>query len=286
MKRSAIAAAAMTAVLSVASVSRASQILTQWLFDGASTPTTGSGSASYVGQAFASPFANSGGGAPDDPAYPGAANIYIQWNGAQPTDVNGADSVRFAESTVGVGNITFSWDQQVGYRASRYFQVQVTTDGTTWTPVSGGVGSVGSLGAGTASASVSSSGLVTIVDTNPANNAGGQTGITAAQSSADFNVGLSYTLPAGAWENNPNFAIEITSIYNPYETNTTAADYGYVSSYNGDNSTDATLGFIRSSGSGGGDRLDVVTISVPEPSSVAGLAAVVVATASRRRRSN
>ncbi len=205
MKRFILSALAVAGLAGLSGQAFGQEIQTQWAFDGSNVATTGSGTVSYVGAAFSSPFANSGGGAPNDPAYPTTSNIYIQWNGAFPTDANGADSIRFSASTGNNQGITFSWDQEPGYRASRYYQLQVTTDGVNWNPVSGGVGgNATSLGAGTASATVSNSGLITIIDNDPANNAGGQTGITAAQSTADFNDGLSYTLPAGPWENNPN----------------------------------------------------------------------------------
>lgn len=271
-------------------------VFTQWNFNvsPASSANIGTGTISTIGQASNSPFVNSGGGASNDPAYPTTANIWLGWNGSQPTDANGANSIRFSSSTVGKTGLMLSWDQQIGYRASRYFQLQVTTNGgATWSPVAGGTGSgslaPANLGQGTASATVDNSGLITIVtkDNANANLSGGQTGITAAQSTANFNIGLSYTLPAGPWENNPLFGIEITAIHNPFQSSSTAPDYGYVSSFNGTNSTDTTLGYIRSAGSGGGDRFDMVTLSnVPEPTSLAAISAIGVAALRRNRRGN
>lgn len=285
----------------MASLSQASIILAQWNFNsgaaltagGTLQPDIGTGAASYNGQGLASPFANTGGGASNDPSAPASSNIYRQWNGSQPTDANGINSLQFVTSTVGQGGIIFTFDMQIGYRASRYYQLQVTSDGTTYTNVSGGTGiSPSTLGQGTSSVTVSDTGLITLVTKSQANanKSGGEssggppaTGPTAAQSTANWNLNLGYAFGPGAWDNSANFGVRIVEIFNPFQSVTTANDYGYVSSFQGTNSTDATLGYIRTSSSGGGKRIDVVAISVPEPSSLLGLGVLAIGAGRRRR---
>jgi hypothetical protein len=307
MKRSVICAIAAVAV-SVASLGPAygqqtipagNSIITQWGFNNGNTNgvSVGTGSltaSSALGVAYQLPLFNANpnlGAANDNNISSQVNNGYLNVNGEFPTDASG-EGVGFLTSTqnpvqpaYGYQDLTVTWDQEIGSRASEYWQVVYTTNGgTTWQPVpSTGTGSTATtLGAYT-SATVSNSGLVTI---------SAPTGINSTTETSNgasiWMYPLSYSFPVGgAWENDAGFGVVIEAIYNPYETDSSATDYGYVAADNGINSSDATNGFVRSAGSGGGDRYDQLTVSgvaVPEPTSLCLLAIGSIATLARRKR--
>lgn len=206
---------------------------------------------------------------------------------------NTSTGITFLSPTTGYAgqNIKLSWSQAVGFRASRYYQLLVSTSGTAgpFSVPSGGTGSsisqfVTGLNSGTstisgtATVSVSSSGLIDFrtIEGNWLNFATGTAG-TPANFAAGFVDNISYTLPTGqGYENNANFAFAISTAWEPngiYTSGTT----GLLSSYAGTNSTDLTSGYVTAPGSGGSTRLDLVTVTaVPEPSTycmaIAGIA--------------
>ncbi|MEI6505404.1 MAG: PEP-CTERM sorting domain-containing protein [Planctomycetota bacterium] len=90
---------------------------------------------------------------------------------------------------------------------------------------------------------------------------------------AGFVDNISITLPTGqGFENNANFAFAIVGAFDP-SLSAVSGTTGYVSSFAGTDSTDASVGYNRSLAVGGSLRLDLVTVSgivpVPEPSTMA-----------------
>lgn len=266
------------------------QVVTQWGFNlvGSSVSALASGAGTYnnhaaggvggttvVGSGLAlqlsGNFPANAFGALNDNTAPSTNNGYASMNSAQPADVSG-QGVEWNVSTLANTNIAFALDILPGSRTSKYWQVYYTSDGTTWQPApSGGTGGSVSSTNGTA-ITMSSSGLATITSI-PAGIVSSGSGVANPLNQVGNWVnGLSYEFPiGGAWENNPNFGVGLFQIHNPFQTNTAAADYGFVSALAGTNSTDATTGYIRGSASGGTQRLDLITVSgaVPEPASLA-----------------
>lgn len=231
-------------------------------------------------------------------------------NSPQLTNANNTTGIWFSAPTTGMQpgeQVKLSWSQTVGYRSSRYWQVLVsTTGGTTGFSVpSGATGSsisqfvsgynTGSSSiSGTATVSVNSTGLIDFRTIG-----GGTTGnflnpsVTAtgtfftAPLAAGFVDNVSITLPAGqGYENNANFAFAIVGAFDPAYGGVSGTN-GYVSSFAGTDSTDLTMGYNRSGGSGGSMRLDLVTVSaVPEPTTFAllGASALIGGSIAWRRR--
>lgn len=192
----------------------------------------------------------------------------------------------------------------MGFRSSRYWQLLVSTSGTSgpFLVPTGGTGSsksqfVDGLTSGTAAISgtatvnVSSSGVVDFrtIDGNWLAQAVTTTGTLTAPLAAGFVDGISYTLPTGqGYENNANFAFALVGLWDP-SLSATSGTTGLVSSFAGTDSTNLTSGYNRNQGSGGSMRLDLMTVSavpVPEPATWAllGGAAVVGGSVARRRR--
>jgi hypothetical protein len=104
---------------------------------------------------------------------------------------------------------------------------------------------------------------------------------------AGFVDNISITLPAGqGFENNANFAFAIVGAFDPSYGGSSGTN-GYVSSFAGTDSTDASMGYNRATASGGSMRLDLVTVSaVPEPTTFAllGTSALIGGSIAWRRR--
>jgi hypothetical protein len=204
---------------------------------------------------------------------------------------NNSVGMSFKVSTVGMASgeaVRVSWSQTVGWRSSRYWQLLATTDGTTWNVVPTGTGSSfsgtvnGFSGtaapftpiSGTASVTVSNSGLIDFQTIN-LNSLSPSSTTTAPLDPYDvgFVNNISFTFPTGlGFENNANFGFAIVGSFDPSYVGTDGA-VGLVGSFSGLNSSDITVGYNRSVGSGGSMRLDMVAVTaVPEPSTYALLA--------------
>jgi hypothetical protein len=174
---------------------------------------------------------------------------------------SGTAGVEFAVSTVGFTNITFSFDARQSARASRHFQMLVSTDGTTFAPPSGGVGSPGTPGAGNTGTAFDATGLYS-------NDPG--------DLSQTFVQDITYMFPLGdAVENNPNFKVRLVSVFAPSTSTYVGADSGFAADY-------STLGTLR---------LDMVSVmgvaaAIPEPGAFlfGGLVSSVVAIWRLRQR--
>lgn len=186
---------------------------------------------------------------------------------------SGDASLGVFASTAVYSGLTVSWHQSVSYLGSRYYQLEVTTDGTTFAPVSGGIGSsalnLGINGQTSTSATIDASGLITHI---------ADIGTVPSTSNGDgFVYELSYEFTSGAWDNNPNFGFQISAIHDPSGSD-------YVSSGTGELFGAASgNGYTRTS-----LYYDSIQISaaVPEPSMLAsfiGLAALGMVIRRRRR---
>ena len=302
----------------------AQTVLNQWNFNGTTTATfrtpssgavlsgtiAGFGTSSSASAPLASQLVN---GAASDPgtvitnvtAPVGTWTYNRSANAPSPilTASNTSTGITFLSPTTGYSgqNIKLSWSQTAGFRASRYYQLLVSTSGTAgpFSVPSGGTGSsisqfVTGLNSGTstisgtATVSVDESGLIDFrtINGNWVSQSTGTAG-TPANYAAGFVDNISYTLPTGqGYENNPNFAFAISTAWDPVDQPTSGTT-GLLSSYAGTDSTNLTSGYVTSAGSGGSMRLDLVTVTaVPEPSTCAmlGTAALVGGSAVWRRR--
>ncbi len=221
-----------------------------------SSASSGTGTFSLVGTGVTATYAA---GSPRDTASPNqAANV----TGIASTAPSGSAGAQVSTSTIGsTAPIQIQFDFRQSGTASRYFQLQASSDGSTFTNVSGGTAAFGSTGTGTqnTNTSFSSTGLYS-------NNSGSGT--------QQFVQQLTYTFAAGStYENNPNFAFRFVAVYDP----TTGT------SYTGSNGAFASTGT---------NRFDLVTVGtglpvpVPEPATVlaAGSAALAGVGALRRCR--
>ena len=215
------------------------QVITQWNFnDSTTSPSTGTGMLTLLG-GVTSTF---GTGSPDDSATPNEALQTTTYPAA--STGSGTAGVEFAVSTVGMnGTIQISLDLRQSGTASRYLQLQVSTNGTTFAAPSTGTGAVnGPINSPNSMTSFSNTGLYS-------NNSG-----TGSQT---FVENILYTIPANSvYANDANFAFEFVSVFDP----TNGTSYTASSS----SSTYATTGNIR---------FDEVTVAVPEPSTWTMLAA-------------
>lgn len=227
------------------------------------------------------------------------------------SSANNSTGVWFSAPTTGMQpgeQVKLSWSQTVGYRSSRYWQVLVSaTGGTTGFSVpSGATGSSISQfvsGYNTGSSSISGTAAVTVNSTGQVDFrtiGGGTTGnflspavtttgtFWTAPLAAGFVDNISITLPTGqGFENNANFAFAIVGAFDP-SLSAVSGTTGYVSSFAGTDSLDASMGYNRSLGSGGSMRLDLMTVSaVPEPTTWAmlGTSALIGGSLAWRRRS-
>jgi hypothetical protein len=227
------------------------QTITQWNFNNSTTtPSTGTGILSLVG-GVTSTFNT---GSPEDTGSPNEALQTTAYPAS--TAGSGTAGVEYAVSTVGfAGSIQISLDFRQSGTASRFFQLELSTDGSTFSAPTTGIGAFGTVNSPNTATSFSNGGLYS-------DNAG-----TGSQT---FVEGISYTLPAGSpYANNANFAFEFVSVFDPSNgTSYTAA---------GPTSTYATTG---------NTRFDEVTVGqVPEPSAaVAALAGIFGLAICTRRR--
>lgn len=238
-------------------------------------------------------------GAAGDPGTVISGTTYNRSLGVLPPAATGttaiAGGITFVAPTTGYPNqIQLSWSQTVGFRSSRYWQILLSTSGTAgpfFVP-SGGTGSVISQVvngynsgtnaiSGTATVSVSSSGLIDFrtIDGNWLTQQVTTTGTLAAPLRAGWVDNITYTLPTDQWYgNNPNFAFAISALWDPGLPLATTGSTGLVSSFSGLTLSDTTSGYQRNANAGGDARIDLMTVSaVPEPSTFAmlGTAAMV-----------
>ena len=192
-------------------------------------------------------------------------------NTAGPDEVSGNRKIKWFTSTTGYRAPEITWDVLGGYRTSRYYQLSATTDGTNFSPVPTGVGSnvAGAFG----SASVSADGLITVTTVD---------GLIDNNTGTGYIHDLSFTFPTGtAYDNNPNFGLQIAAVYDPNGTD-------FVSSFAGTDVTDPNSGYIRSTSLGGNqNRYDLVRISatvIPEPTAIALAVCSLAILGVRRRR--
>lgn len=111
-----------TALAMAGTIQAQLSVISQWTFEGdVLTPSTGSGTASYVGGTSGTFAAGNGSlKAWNTCSYP-----------AQGTS-SGTAGVEFNVSTVGFKNIEFKYDHRASETASRWAEVRYTLDGSTW----------------------------------------------------------------------------------------------------------------------------------------------------------
>jgi hypothetical protein len=251
--------AALVILLATVATPTFAVIVTQWDFNsnppdanpstGLTTPSIGAGTLTQLGTSGTAVT-----GSPGDPAAGGGDNSAFNTSSypSQGTG-SGTEGVQFAVSTVGFTDIVLSVDLRQSPTASRYWQLLVSSDGTSFAPPSGGVTSFGTIGAGNTGTSFSTSGVY-------ANDPGPGSGQTFVQA-------VTYTFASGsAFEDNPNFKYQWVSIFDP-------ADGGYIS---------ADTGLEADYGTTGTFRFDMVTVAgtaIPEPGAIlfGGLMCCVVA---------
>ena len=227
------------------------------------------------------------------------------------TAANSSVGVWFQAPTTGMNAgeaVKLSWSQTVGFRSSRYWQLLVSTSGSSGlaAPTGGTGSSISQLIngynsgtapiSGTATVNVSSAG---VIDFRTINGNWISQAVTTTSTNplptplvAGWVDDISYTLPTGqGYENNANFAFAIVGLWDP-NLSATSGTTGLVSSFSGLDSTNLITGYNRSVGSGGSMRLDLMTVSavsaVPEPTTAALAASALIggAVAWRRRRSS
>ena len=218
------------------------------------------------------------------------------------TAANSSVGVWFQAPTTGMNAgeaVKLSWSQTVGFRSSRYWQLLVSTSGSSGLAApTGGTGSsisqfVNGLTSGTAPISgtatvnVSSGGMVDFrtINENWLSQAVTTTGTLTAPLAAGWVDNITYTLPTGqGYENNANFAFAIVGLWDP-NLSASSGTTGLVSSFAGTDSTVFGTGYNRSLTSGGSMRLDLMTVSaVPEPTTAALAASAVIGGAIALRR--
>jgi hypothetical protein len=301
-------------IASYSHVSAASSVIAQWDFNSLTvpySPSTGTGVLAGYGQgnppSLVSSIVYNGAGA--DPGLTIGSTVYNRAVTVNPPLVsagNNSVGASFKVPTTGMAAgaaVRLSWSQTIGYRSSRYWQILVTSDGTNFSPVTGGTGSsiattvnsfTGSTApyttiSGTANVTVSSTGLVDFrtISLNMLS-ATSTTVSSISPYEAGFVNDIQFTLALGqGFENNANFGFAIVAAFDPAYAGTSGSE-GYVSSVAGTNSSDATNGYNRSLVNGGSMRLDLVTVSsvlaVPEPGSIGLLALGGCGLLVRRRR--
>lgn len=253
----------LVACLILGSVNKSNaDVITGWNFNsvtpdantttGTNAASVGTGTASVIGGTTAS-FATGAGtiGGTDNSGW------NITTFAAQGTG-SGTRGVQFTGSTAGFTNITLDMDLRMSGTASRFFQLQATSDGTTYSNVSGGVSTGPNALNNNTAATMSSSGLIQIQSVS-----GGQ----------QFVEGFRYRFASNSLlENNANFGFRLVAVFDPVNGST------YSSSFAGTPAAYGTTGTFR---------LDNIAISgVPEPTSIALLSVAGVAglAASYRRR--
>jgi hypothetical protein len=162
---------------------------------------------------------------------------------------SGTGGAQFSASTAGTaGAISLQFDLRMSGTMSRYFQLQATSDGTTFSNVSGGT---------------TQSSLTLNNNVQASMNDTGSILVQAASGSQQFVQGFSYTFAAGsAFENNPNFAFRLVSVFDP-------------TGNNGSNYISSNLGTTAAYSTAGTFRIDNVSIAVvPEPATMIGFSLI------------
>lgn len=243
--------------LCTTSPSQATSIISQWNWNGVTlanigVPTTGT-TGTYAGVLTTGTILSSASGptgSPTDPlgASPGnwaaLAGNYPAATAPSGTDGFGVTSV----NTNGSSQVQVGVSLKVGRNASRYWQIFASTDGTTWNPVSGGIGAVTNIGSGTeqpVAVSISNSGLISFTANNAA----------FANSNPSGYASFTYTLPTGqGYENSSTFGFRVLSVWDPSGTSYVAA---------------SPSGTYAGTGGGTSILLDMVTVTaIPEPASI------------------
>ena len=220
-------------------------VITGWNFNsvipdatvttGTTAASTGSGTASLIGGTTAT-FATGAGtiGGTDNSGW----NV-TSW-AAQGTG-SGTRGVQFTGSTAGFTNITLDMDLRMSGTVSRFFQLQATSDGTTYSDVSGGVATGPAVLNNNVAATISSSGLIQI---------------QATSGTQQFAEGFRYSFASNSlFENNANFGFRLVAVFDPV---------------NGSNYISSNVGTPAAYSTAGTFRLDNISISgVPEPTSLA-----------------
>ena len=266
-------------VLSAGTAS-AQSVLAAWSFNAEANPTAPTVDNSWGAQSVTGAFIGLGGGfgpatgkqigssgdTYSQPDIGGILNNNAAGRSGPTADGLEASGTRILGAMVSTldasGGLTVSWHAAQGYRASRYYQFSVTSDGVTYAPPTGGTGSTVGVAGQSTTATVDGNGLVTFIVNDG-------TILPSDNFPADsYSYAFSYTFPAGsAYENNPNFGFQLAAIYDPSGTD-------YVSSFAGTTGTaDAVSGYIRSTSAGGNsiyyDVLQVEVGVVPEPGTIA-----------------
>jgi len=252
------AVVAAAGLVGVVSSSSSAGVITQWTFNsiapdaststGTTSPSTGSGTLALIGSTT-STFA---GGSPGDTSS-STDNSGLNVAGFPAVGANnGTAGIQVNVSTFGqAGPVQISFDLRQSATASRYFQLQASSDGTSFSNVSGGTASVGAVSNNTGT-SFSNTGLYSN---------------TTNTTTQNFVQGITYTFPAGSvYENDPNFAFRFVSVFDPANN----------TSYTGSNGTYGTSGTAR---------FDLVTVA-PEPTSACLLGVGGLLLLGRRRRAH
>jgi len=257
------AAIAATMVLAPAA---SAGLLTEWNFNQESSPgnaSTGTGTSSGPSFPFTSTLPNNAGSSADPGTVisQGLNNYYGSRSSPAPGSASNSRTITFSTSTANHTNLKLEWDFVGGFRSSRYYQIQASTDGVNFSDVSGGIGA-GTFTPGVGFATVNSQGLITVMlndgyipdpdlDPSPA---------------IDYLFDLSYAFPSGSiYDDSADFAVRIGAVHAPGGSD-------FVSSFAGTTSADTTKGYTNSTSAGGGTvRYDLVSITgvVPEPTTLA-----------------
>lgn len=203
---------------------------------GVLTPATGTGSLALVGGTL-STFA---GGSTTDPA-PSADNSGLNASTYPAQGANNkAAGVRYSVSTVGfLEGIEIKLDLRLSGTASRFFQLQLSSDGINFADAVGGVATVGGPLNSNTNVSFTDAGLYSH---------------TASSASQTFVSNITYTLPDGSlFEDNSNFAFRWVSTFAPTTSTYISSNAGTSAAYSVSGTT----------------RFDMVSVTpVPEPTSV------------------
>ncbi len=123
-------------------------VVTQWNFNsvapdaapgtGTIVPSIGNGTAALVGGATGTFASGDATGGSSDPASGDDSGWNTTTYAAQGTG-DKSRGVSFKVDTTGYTNVMVSWDQRLSNTASRYTQVQYTTDGTSFIDAAGGL---------------------------------------------------------------------------------------------------------------------------------------------------